>query len=139
MCFKLSNVFVSESNCTMVASGIAYSDDNRLADASIDINACKQKCLDTVECTAIIHYTGNACLSYSQYTIGSRQGGSSFIKSCLQKPCELFPIQLPISIILTVCTDNCHLAVSVSVFLSVSLCFYEYSGSFSLYISSSCV
>ena len=136
MCLKLSNVFVSDSTCTMVASDIIHSDDNQLplANVVIDLNACKQKCLNTVACTAIIHYVPNACVLFSQYINGS-SSETSFIKSCSQKLCELFPIQLPVSIILTVCTDNCHLAVSVSVSFSLYLSLCVFMSILALFLS----
>ena len=136
VCLKLSHVFVSDSTCTMVASDIIHSDDNRLplANVVIDLNACKQKCLNMVACTAIIHYVPNACVLFSQYINGS-SSETSFIKSCSQKLCELFPIQLPVSIILTVCTDNCHLAVSVSVSFSLYLSLCVFMSILALFLS----
>ena len=120
----------------MVSNDVTYSEFNQICPLNaatgtnqcgreIGINQCKQECLNDVNCTAIIHYVPNACVLFSQYNNGSSSGTSStsFIKSCSQKLCELFPIQLLIPIILTVCTDNFRQAVSLclSVCLFVSL------------------
>ena len=141
--FKLFSLSVSDSSCTMVSNDVTYSEFNQICPLNaatgtnqcgreIGINQCKQECLNDVNCTAIIHYTSpDACVKYSQYTNGSNTG-TSFIKSCPPKPCELFPIQLLIPIILTVCTDNFRQAVSLCLSVCLFVSLWVYSCLFSL-------